>query len=396
MIKRIITLLLCLVLMASMMPVAQAAGEDLLKIYHIDCGRKYFSKEELMEIIDFAALYDYSHVQLAFGNNGLRFIPDDMALSFGGKGYDSQDVKKAIEEGNMQYCPSDSRALSQREMEELLSHAKRNGIEIIPLLNSPGHMNALLYAGEKLSGESLGYMGSKSTIDVENALAVEFAHAVLKKYAEFFAERGCRYFNIGADEYANDNFREGAMGFGKLISEGQYGLYADYVNSCAEIVKAEGMEPMAFNDGIYFAETRYCGGREIVFDKDIIVCYWQNGWGEYLTCPARTLDQEGFRIINTNNNWYYVLGKGEGGFGLDFARTGSREVPCDVVAGDYQGKVSPIGAMACLWCDDPSADYSEDEQKNVRELIRSLAVNNTGYFDFYLTKPSRKSIFIEK
>ncbi len=390
--KRVITFLFCCVFFWGIIPAVHGAGGDFIKIYHIDCGRKYFSREDILDVIDIAALYDYSHIQLAFGNNGLRFIPDNMELYVCGQYYDSASVSRAIEEGNARCFPSDPDSLSQSEMDEIICYARSKGISIIPLLNSPGHMNALLCAGEKLTGEKLSYMDSVSTIDVCNELAVEFAQAVLRRYAEYFSSHGCRYFNLGADEYANDSFSTGSMGFGNLIAEGKYGFYADYLNSGAEIIKAAGMEPLAFNDGLYFSGTRSCGGRDIVFDNDIIICYWQSGWGEYITCPAAELSEEGFRIISTNNNWYYVLGKRSGGFSLDFARLGSSEVSCDIVAGDYYGKVSPVGVMACLWCDEPEIEYSSEERYNVRELVRLFACNNSDYFSFVLPKPVERRL----
>ena len=101
---------------------------------------------------------------------------------------------------------------------------RKSAIEIIPLLNSPGHMDAVLYAASSLTGTNCSYNGSSRTIDVTNDTAVRFSQAFLQKYVDYFAGKGCRYFNFGADEYANDRYTSGSMGFGSLQSSGKVWL----------------------------------------------------------------------------------------------------------------------------------------------------------------------------
>ena len=84
-------------------------------------------------------------------------------------------------------------------MDEFFATAKKAGIEIIPLLNSPGHMDSVLYAASSLTGTNCSYNGSSRTIDVTNDTAVRFSQAFLQKYVDYFAGKGCRYFNFGAD-----------------------------------------------------------------------------------------------------------------------------------------------------------------------------------------------------
>ena len=53
----------------------------------------------LKEIIDSANQNGYTHVQLLFGNDGLRLVLDDMTITANGKTYASDDVKEAIKSG---------------------------------------------------------------------------------------------------------------------------------------------------------------------------------------------------------------------------------------------------------------------------------------------------------
>ena len=117
------------------------------KIVSIDAGRKYFSPEQLKEIIDKAKEYGYTDLHLLVGNDGLRFMLDDMSMKVGDKTYSSDDVKRAIENGtNAYYDDPNGNHLTESQMTDLINYAKDKGIGVIPTVNSPGHMDAILHA----------------------------------------------------------------------------------------------------------------------------------------------------------------------------------------------------------------------------------------------------------
>lgn len=384
--KRTLAVLLSLLMLFGCLPVTGFSVSDgaadgnaaaFMRIVHLDCGRKYFSVEEIKGVIDMAAENLYTHVELAFGNEGLRFLLDDMSVSVNGASYESDAVTAAVQTGNRSYTTYSSGELTESEMDTILAYAAEQGISIIPLLNSPGHMNALMDAGEALTGTTMAYNGSARTIDVTNETATAFTLAVLAKYVAYFAEKGCTHFNLGADEYANDKYTTGAIGFGQLQSRGQYADYIAYVNNAAAIIKEAGMTPMAFNDGIYFNNVTSSG----TFDSDIAVCFWTAGWTpNYTVASASTLAQQGHEIINTNDNWYYVLGNTTGYYNLSRAQTGTKETACTTVLTDSSGSVTPIGCMLCIWCDSPSVSYTTAEKENISGLLSNLAENNADYF----------------
>ena len=67
-----------------------------------------------------------------------------------------------------------------------------------------------------------------------------------------------------------------------------------------------------FNDGIYYNSDTTFG----TFDKDIIVSMWTGGWGGYDVASSKLLVEKGHEILNTNDAWYYVLGRNADGEGL--------------------------------------------------------------------------------
>ena len=127
-----------------------AAEEGMKRVFSIDAGRKYFSEEQLLQIIDKAYLNGYTDVQILLGNDALRFFLDDMSITVDGKTYASEAVKKAITAGNDHYYKDpNGNALNETEMNRIVAYAKERGLHIIPVINSPGHMDSILVAMEE-------------------------------------------------------------------------------------------------------------------------------------------------------------------------------------------------------------------------------------------------------
>ena len=348
------------------------------KIVSIDAGRKYFSPEQLKEIIDKAKHYGYTDLHLLVGNDGLRFMLDDMSITANGKTYASDDVKRAIEKGtNDYYNDPNGNHLTESQMTDLINYAKDKGIGLIPTVNSPGHMDAILNAMKELGiqNPNFSYFGKESarTVDLDNEQAVAFTKALIDKYAAYFAKK-TEIFNIGLDEYAND--ATNAKGWTVLQTKGKYSKFITYANDLAHIVKSHGLKPMAFNDGIYYNSDTSFG----TFDKDIIVSMWTGGWGGYDVASSKLLVEKGHQILNTNDAWYYVLGRnadGQGWYNLDQGLNGIKNTPITSVPKSDGATIPFIGGMVAAWADTPSARYSPSR---LFKLMRQFANSNAEYF----------------
>ena len=359
------------------------------KVISIDAGRKYFSPDQIKEIIDEASKTGYTDLHLLVGNDGLRFVLDDMSLQVGDASYSSQAVKEAVEKGTKAYYDDpNGTALTQAQMDDILAYAKSKNIGVIPTINSPGHMDAILTAMEQLGIENphFNYFGTKKserTVDLDNQKALDFTKALVDKYAAYFSGK-TEIFNIGLDEYAND--ATDAHGWQVLQAskhwpdEGYpdkgYEKFIQYANDLAAIVKKHKMKPMAFNDGIYYnGDTSYG-----TFDKDIIVSYWTGGWNGYDVASSKFLSELGHQILNTNDAWYYVLGRdkaGSGWYNLDQGLEGISKSAIDVVQKNDGAKVPFIGGMVAAWADTPSATYKKEL---LFKLMHAFADKNADYF----------------
>lgn len=379
--KKVLSLILAVVMAVSLLPISAFASGDSkasttdttsdgyeYNIMFLDCGRKYYSVDSIKQIIDNASAAGFNYIQLAVGNDGLRFLLDDMSLTVNGTTYGSDAVKEAIQTGNTTYnasksYKSDKNELSESEMDAIIAYAASKGMGVIPCVNTPGHMDAILSAATSLTGKDCSYNGSARTIDVTNSTAVAFTQALLQKYIDYFAGKGCQRFNMGADEYANDIYTSGSMGFGNLQSDGKYGSYVTYVNKLAAMIKNAGMKPMAFNDGIYF-NNNTSGGK---FDTDIIICYWSSGWGDYYTpMPASDLAGKGFKLINTHGDYYWVLGKSD----WQCSKTKASEFNYK----QFQGSTinTPAGSMFCIWADYPGAETEANVISKTADTIAAF------------------------
>lgn len=357
--------LLPMAVLADLFPAADKASTDTTavsedsydRIIMLDCGRKYFTADWIKALIVEAHAAGYTQLQLNFGNDGLRFLLNDMSFTANGNTYDHATVVSKVEAGNeAQNSSGDKSWLTQTEMDEIIACAKENSIEIVPMLNLPGHANAIL----DIFDDDYNATGSNNTLDVANSEeARKIGYAILQKYVTYFADKGCKYFNFGADEYAND--AEGTFSFSRLDST-QYANFVAFVNDMADIIKTAKMTPRCFNDGLYY------NGQNEYFDTDIQCCYWSSGWGSYPVASATTIAAKGHKMINTNGDYYYVLGKDDKfDSGYSYASNFSNTAFMSSTISD------PVGSMFCIWCDYPNAESEEQVAAKVLLPLRAMA-----------------------
>lgn len=343
------------------------SADEFYKILHLDCGRKYFTKDWIIALINEMAAAGYNQLQLAFGNDGLRFLLNDMSFTANGTTYSHDTVVSKVEAGNeAQNSSGDKRWLTEDEMDEIIAHANEKDIEIVPLLNLPGHANAIL----DIVDDAYNASGSGNTLDVAtNDSAVNFGYAIFTKYVDYFAGKGCKFFSFGADEYAND--ASGTFSFSRLSST-DYAKFVAFINKLAAYIKEKDMTPRAFNDGLYYS------GQSADIDTAIQCCYWSPGWNGYNVASATTISGKGHEMINTNGDYYYVLKENEVQNPVDKALNFKNTTFMDSTINN------PAGSMFCIWCDKPNTQDETAVAKDVRMTLRKMAAamqNTTNYSD---------------
>lgn len=346
---------------ANVMPV-QANVELQYRIVHLDCGRKYFSKDWIIALMYEAKAAGYNQVQLAFGNKGLRFLLDDMSVNT----YEKQAVTDAIKEGNKAYYNAgEKNELTEAEMDEIFVAADKIGIEIVPLFNTPFHMEAVITAMGKLNITNAYYGSNKACLNLSNNYATAFVKALMQKYITYFQGKGCKYFNFGADEYTG----------------GWNSTFYNYANEIVSMISAAGMNARIFNDS--FRSDSNNG-----YVNNAQVCYWSSNSGYASTATVYNYAKE---IINTNQDFYYVVNKDtqqstwspnsyyafSGSFDettwVNYAKNFSNTTYKNF-AGYNNGaeSITPVGSMFCIWCDNPSHKDETQIAKEIRMILRVI------------------------
>lgn len=391
--KKVLSLILAVVMAVSLLPISAFAsgdskarttgGTDYYKILHLDCGRKYFSKDWIIALLNEMKSDGYNQLQLAFGNDGLRFLLNDMSFTANGTTYSHETVVSKVEAGNkLQNSSGDASWLTQTEMDEIIAAADKLHIEIVPLLNLPGHANAILdIVNNNMYNAKIYGTVSQNTLDVTNDAACNFGYEIFKKYVDYFSSKGCKYFNFGADEYGND-IGDGNPHFDVLKGTGYENL-STFINKLAAYIGSKNMTPRTFNDALYYKKGSWdMQTTTNTAIKTIQCCYWSSGWGSYPVAEASTIVSNGHAMINTNGAYYYVLGK-------DDAFTPGETKVHD--AGQYtaaakfdntafaSGTVNnPVGSMFCIWSDFPNAETETQVAQNVRLVMRAMALRMDG------------------
>ena len=310
--KRSLSMLLVLCMLIGYMPLAASAAEpettaaaqkdDFYRIVHLDAGRKYFSLENLKKLVDIMAQNGLNQLELYLADNqGFRLALDDTTFTTTtGKQYNlTTSLGNGYSDGTFKPSKEEPGYLNQSEMTELVRYAHANGVEIVPCINVPGHMGAILnpeltdrYAVPTADPyKDLRYTTSdgkisNSSIDLKKPEAVAFALGLTKKYAEYFKSVGCKYYSVGADEYASDVRGDDISWVkGELMSE-----FIQFLNQAADIIIQAGMTPRAFNDVFGMDDNNQINSAYEVY-------YW-NGSG--INAPGL----KNHRIINTTSKIY--------------------------------------------------------------------------------------------
>lgn len=323
-------------------------GDVTYRAVMLDCGRKYFSVANIEKLIDTMAQYGYNQLQLSFGNGGCRFLLDDMSLSFKGVTMSSDTVKANITNGNYNFN-GDKRCLTETDMDAIIAYANNKGIEIVPMLNMPGHATAIVY--------DTSY-SNNGNLNVTDETARYYGYALLNKYVQYFKTAGCKYFSFGSDEsgYTGTNMTA-------------------FLTGCANVIVGAGMTPRAFNDATNVA----------TMPTSVQITYWHQESGSK-TASALANDA-GYEMINTHGRWYYVIKTAQNSeIGTKYwqgnvnGTTTSVELPVlkatkmdngmwvglnEYFDGNpgYGSTVSNSkGTMFCIWCDASQDTYLTDSQ----------------------------------
>ncbi|MBW1601437.1 family 20 glycosylhydrolase [Streptomyces sp. JJ66] len=280
--------------------------------------------------------------------------------------------------------------LTKGQVRDLIDLANSLHITVIPEIDSPGHLGAVLKAYPDLQLRDAGGEPVRGAIDISDPRAAEILDDLLNEFAPLFPGR---WFHLGGDEYA-PLFRENpAASFPGLqqAAEDAFGpdadiedLATDWLNDRAATVVKHDKLPQVWNDGMH-------EGGEVRPSEPRQVTYWT---GRELGArePVSYLE-EGWDLINLNSQYlYYVLGE-PNEFTYPTGKAIYEEWTPDVLRGSdpvpeqYAGADRVLGGRFAVWCDLADAQTPAEVAAGIRLPLAATAAKLWNPADPALTWP---------
>ncbi|MEU9700813.1 glycoside hydrolase family 20 protein [Streptomyces sp. NPDC047981] len=197
--------------------------------------------------------------------------------------------------------------LTKAEVRRILALAQTLHITVVPEIDSPGHLGAVLRAYPELRLLNVQGVPRQGAIDISKPASAKLVDELLREYAALFPGG---WFHVGADEYQALTVRDPAASYPQLATaaRAKYGpqagvqdLAEGWLNDRAAVVRSTDKVAKAWNDGFF-------RGGVVSADKRIEVEYWTGK--EIGARPPIEYLQEGRPVVNLNDEFlYYVLGE---------------------------------------------------------------------------------------
>lgn len=180
---------------------------------HLDCARHFFSIDEVKRYIDMMAVHKM--------NKFHWHLTEDQGWRIEIKKYPKLTEVGAWRKGEKLVRPDGTNAdptgavyggyYTQEQMREVVEYAAARGIDVIPEIDLPGHMQAALAAYPELGCEGYGPYEvwnmagiSKDVLCAGNEKTYEFLEGVFDELLEIFPSK---YIHIGGDECPKDHWK---------------------------------------------------------------------------------------------------------------------------------------------------------------------------------------------
>ncbi|MFD3873009.1 glycoside hydrolase family 20 protein [Streptomyces sp. NPDC058623] len=197
--------------------------------------------------------------------------------------------------------------LTKAEVRRITALAARLHIAVVPEIDSPGHLGAVLRAHPDLQLRDAQGKAVKGAVDISDPASAKLVDELLREYIPLFPAGA---WHLGADEYQALVVRDPQASFPELAAAARqrYGpaarvqdLATGWLNDRAAVVRPSGKVLKAWNDGFF-------RGGVVAAAPDLQVEYW-TGKEIGARPPLQYLDA-GRKVVNLNDEYlYYVLGE---------------------------------------------------------------------------------------
>ena len=324
---------------------------------HLDAGRKYYTKDWIMERVKDLSRNRMNVLWLHFSENeGFRI-----------------DSERHPE------VPSRFH-LTKDEVREIIALCGELFVDINPALDCPGHLGAALleHPRWRLNREMAEPL--YSALDITNPDARAFLLERVDEYTELFA--GSKVFHIGGDEFIDFNHFERFPEMDACARErlgpdcGGVDLYVDFLNQVIAHVRAKGFQVRVWNDGLFRPDQ----AEHVELDRNVQIAFWSN-WDKGMA-PLKAFLDRGYQVVNYHSEYLYFI--------LLIRKDYSDPDPDKILTQWHPGMfpthpvsgpqtLDPkseqmLGCCYSIWSDWPDLEDEEEVDRRSRDSIRAFGI----------------------
>lgn len=295
----------------------------------LDVGRRYFSLSLLREQIRELAYLKLNYLHLHLSDNlGFR-----------------------LESESHPEITSDQH-YTKAEIRELVAYAAGYHVQMVPEIDVPGHMGAILAHHPELRRP-----GRDGVLDLSKPDSYALVRDLLAEFLPLFPSR---YWHIGADEYPAPD----------------QDAFSRFVNWADELVRSAGRTTRMWNDGLKPG---------VAVNPGIVVEHWSAGGRTPWAGPAFTPKQliaAGHRVQNAAFTPTYLTNGGVAAlFNVSPALMYDAWSPNRFVDGSALSAAERprnLGSLVHVWCDDPGARTEDQIAAAIFPRLRVMAQHTWG------------------
>ncbi|MDW5416078.1 family 20 glycosylhydrolase [Iodobacter sp. CM08] len=288
--------------------------------FMLDVGRRFFSKDYLIDTIRFLSYFKLNQFHIHLNDNSIQ---NNNYAAFRLKSSNAKFIDLAAKDG----------AYTKSDWQQIELAGAIYGIEIIPEFDTPAH--ALAFTNFK---PEIAIPSNKSMLDLSNPKTLPFIKSVLDEFLPWFSSK---QFHLGADEYDHNHAED----------------YISYVNNLSIYLKSKGKTPRIWGSATALG---FSGKR---LDPEIIIDAWlssQYSLNNVLNdgFKANYIDWENYLVAKSDYTDNVALGAAYN-LGGDSQKLYINWLP------PYSGKNAPsqfLGAGIPLWNDNAAIGVQYSDQ----------------------------------
>ncbi|MEV7865252.1 glycoside hydrolase family 20 protein [Streptomyces sp. NPDC088124] len=264
--------------------------------------------------------------------------------------------------------------LTKAQVRQILALADRLHITVVPEIDSPGHLGAVMRPHPSLQLRNVNGKPTQGAIDISQPAAAKIVDDLQSEFAQLFPGR---WWNLGADEYQALVVSNPEASYPKLaeLAVQKYGpnariqdLTTAWTNDRGAALGPYGKKLKVWNDGLF-------KGGVVKANPDMEVQYWT---GRELGArePVEYLS-EGRKVVNFNDEYlYYVLGQPNNFVYPTGKRIYEQWTPLVLrgtkpVPAKYLPQIQ--GGVFAIWGDFPNAQTQDQVAQGIRLPLAAVA-----------------------